>query len=86
MTGHLGHFLLDFFCEIWTQGTLRDIRGPIVAIFEICHFLKIPRPFEYFSKNGCYQKIKVFLIKEQWLPLIRLVLGGQVPGLHDGPI
>ena len=65
MTGHLGHFLLEFFCEIWTQGILRDIIGPILVIFEICHFLTIPGPFEYFSKNGCSQKIKVFLMKKQ---------------------
>ena len=39
MIGHLGHFLLDFFGQIWTQGTLRHILGPILVIFEICHFL-----------------------------------------------
>ena len=50
--GHLGHFLLDFFAQIWTQGTLRHILGPILVIFEICQFLTIPGPFEYFSENG----------------------------------
>ena len=39
MIGHLGHFLLDFFSEIWTQGNLRYILGPSLAIFEKCHFL-----------------------------------------------
>ena len=39
MIGHLGHFLLDFFSQIWTQGTLRYILGPSLAIFEKCHFL-----------------------------------------------
>ena len=43
---------LDFFCHIWTQWTLRHILGPILVIFEICHFLTIPGPFEYFSANG----------------------------------
>ena len=38
MIGHLGHFLLDFLAQIWTQGTLRHILGPILVIFEICHF------------------------------------------------
>ena len=52
--GHLGHFFLG---QIWTQGTLRHILGPILVIFEICHFLAIPGPFEYFSK---YQGVKEF--------------------------
>ena len=59
----LGHFLLDFFGHIWTQGTLRHILGPILVIFEICHFLIIPGPFEYFSENGWSQKIKNKKIK-----------------------
>ena len=62
--GHLGHFLLDFLAQIWTQGTLRHILGPILVIFEICQFLTIPGPFEYFSENGWSQKIKVFSMKE----------------------
>ena len=37
----LGHFLLDYFGQIWTQGTLRHISGPVLVIFEICHFLTI---------------------------------------------
>ena len=47
MIGHLGHFCLDFFGQIWTQGTLRHILGSILVIFEICHFLAISLPFEY---------------------------------------
>ena len=35
--GHLGHFLLEFLAQIWTQGTLRHILGPILVIFDICH-------------------------------------------------
>ena len=50
--GHFGHFLLDFFVQIWTQEILRHILGPIQVIFEICQFLMIPGPFEYFSENG----------------------------------
>ena len=57
-----------FFCQIWTQGTLRHILVPNLIIFEICHFLMIPGPFEYFSENGYSQKIKVFLMKERSLP------------------
>ena len=68
MIGHLGHFLLDFFGQIWTQGTQRHILGPILIIFEICQFLAIPGPFEYFSENGSSQKIKVFSMKERLLP------------------
>ena len=65
--GYLWHFLLDFLPQIWTQGTLRHILGPILVIFEICQFLTIPGPFEYFSENGWSQKIKVFSMKEQSL-------------------
>ena len=68
MIGHLGHFLFDFLAQIWTQRTLRHILGPIVVIFEICQFLTIPGPFEYFSENGWSQKIKVFSMKERSLP------------------
>ena len=71
MIGHLGHFLLDFLAQIWTQGTLTHILGPILVIFEICQFLTIPGPFEYFSENGWSQKIKVFSMKEQSLPPYR---------------
>ena len=39
--------------------------------FEICHFLTIPGPFEYFSENGWSQKIKVFSMKERSLPPYR---------------
>ena len=65
MIGYLGHFLLDFLAQIWTQGTLRHILGPILAIFEIlCQFLTILGPFEYFSENRWSQKIEVFSMKE----------------------
>ena len=60
MIGHLGHFFLDFFAQIWTQGTLRHILGPILVILEICKFLTIPEPFEYFSEKGCPQKITFY--------------------------
>ena len=39
MIGHLGHFLVDFLGQIWIQGTLRHILGPILVIFEIRKFL-----------------------------------------------
>ena len=39
--------------------------------FEICQFLTIPGPFEYFSENGWSQKIKVFSMKERSLPPYR---------------
>ena len=86
MIGHLGHFLLDFWAQIWTQGTLRLILGPILVIFEICQFLMIPGPFEYFSENGWSQKIKVFSMKERSLPPYWFSLGGEVPRLNHGPI
>ena len=84
MIGHLGHFLLDFFGQIWTQGTLRYILGPSLAIFEKCHFLTISRLFKYFSENGYSQKIKVFFMKEQLLPpLINLILFHFACGTND---
>ena len=87
MIGHLGHFLLDVFGQIWPQGTLRHILGPILVIFEICHFLAIPGSFEYFLENGWCQKIKVQINEGVivWA-LISLVLGGEVPRLNHGPI
>ena len=63
--------LTQFLAQIWAQETLRHILGPILVIFEICQFLMIPGPFEYFSENGWSQKIKVFLMKEQSLPPYR---------------
>ena len=60
MNGHLEHFLLDFFGQIWTQGTLRHILGLTLVIFEICHFLTIPGPFEYFSEKGYPYKITFY--------------------------
>ena len=82
MIGHLGHFLLDFFGQIWT---LRHILGPILVIFEIYHFLAIPGLFEYFSGNGWSQKSFLNAGANIW-PLIGLVLGAEVPRLNQGPI
>ena len=56
------------FGQIWTQRTMRNILGPILVIYEICQFLTIPGPFEYFSENGWSHKIKVLSMKEQSLP------------------
>ena len=86
MIGHLGHFLLDFFAQTWTQGTLRHILGPILVIFEICQFLTIPGPFEYFSENGWSQKISFLDEGAIVWALISLDLGGEVPRLNHGPI
>ena len=83
MIGHLGHFLLDFLAEIWTQGTLRHILGPILVIFEICQFLTIPGLFEYWVvSENC------ILLRNGWpIPgYSDLVLGGEVPRLSHGPI
>ena len=70
MIGHLGHFLLNFFGQMWTQGTLRHMLGLILVIFKICQFLMISGPFEYFSEN------QSFLNKRVIVMLISLVLGG----------
>ena len=47
-----------FLGQIWTQRTLRHMLGPILVIFEICHFWVIPGPFEYFSEMGGLRKSK----------------------------
>ena len=54
--------------------------------FEICQFLTIPGPFEYFSENGWSQKISFLNEGVIVTPLISLVLGGEVPRLNHGPI
>ena len=53
-----GTLPFGLFGQIWTQGTLRHILGPILVIFEICQFLTIPGPFEYFSEMGGLRKSK----------------------------
>ena len=77
MIGHLGHFLLDLLAQIWTQGTLRHILGPFLVIFEICQFLTISGPFEYFFRKWVVSENQSF---------ISLVLGEEVPRLNHGPI
>ena len=85
--GHLGHFLLDFFAQIWTQGTLRHILGPILVIFKICQFLRIPGPFEYFTRKWIVSENHILLGNGWPTPgYSDLVLGGEVPRLNHGPI
>ena len=45
--------------------------GPIMAIFDICQFLTAPGPFQYFSENGCFQKIKDISITVRRVPHIQ---------------
>ena len=80
-----GTLALDFLAQIWTQGTLRHILGPILIIFEICQFLMIPGLFQYFSENGWSQKISFLNEGVIIWALISLDLGGEVPRGH-GPI
>ena len=72
--------LLDIF-DIFLDILLKPPQ-PLMGLF-----LVIPGPFEYFSENGCCQKIKSFPNEGAivW-PLISLVLGGQVPRINHGPI
>ena len=71
MIGHLGHYLLDFLAQIWTQGTLRHILGPILVIFEICQFSAIPGPFEYFPEKGDLRKSKEQSLPPYWFSFRR---------------
>ena len=87
MIGHLGHFLLDFFAQIWTHGTLRHILGSILVIFEICQFLTIQGTFQYFFRKWVVSENQSFLDEGVIIwALISLVLGGKVPRLNHGPI
>ena len=82
-----GTLPFGLFAQIRTQGTLRCILGPILIIFEMCHFLTISRPFEYFSENGWSQKIAFYSEMDGPTPgYSDLVLEGQVPMLNHGPI
>ena len=42
-----------------------------MAIFDMCPFLTAPGPFEYFSENGCFQKIKDISITVRRVPHIQ---------------
>ena len=42
-----------------------------MAIFDICKFLTAPGPFEYFSENGCFQKIVDISIMVRRVPHIQ---------------
>ena len=44
ISANLGHFPLEFFCQIWTQETLFDIS--LLVNFDICQFLVTPGPLE----------------------------------------
>ena len=48
------------FDQNWTQGTFRHILGPILVIFEICHFLAIPGLSEYFSEKSIVDIFDIF--------------------------
>ena len=55
-----------------------------MAIFDICQFLTAPGPFEYFSENGYFQKIKDISIMVRQVPAYSVLgYGRQVIGLQD---
>ena len=63
--GHLGHFRLDFFCQIWTQDTLRHILGPIMAKYTNMSIFDSSRAVQViFQKMGAFRKSK---ISRKWL-------------------
>ena len=84
--GHLGHFLLDFFAQIWTQGTLRHILGPILVVFQICHFLAIPGLFEYFQKMGGVTKSHFTRKRMAHTQIFRFSFRRRDSRLNHGPI
>ena len=98
MIGRLGHFLLEFFGQIWTQGTLRHILGPILVIFEIymyyflgglsvsLHFtLSVPVLQSYVIRHTC-MKQKSNIWKMLFLPWLTIVLHRIIKeNLHFSP-
>ena len=51
--------------QIWTQWILRHMLGATLVNLDICHFLTILGPFEYFLENGCPPENQSFLMKER---------------------
>ena len=46
LISYFGHFPLDFFCQLWTQDSLRHLLRHLITNFEICQLLVTPGPFE----------------------------------------
>ena len=87
LISYLGHFPLDFFCQIWTQDSLRHLLWHLMTNFEICQLLATLGLFEYFGQNPRSSENQFFLNEGvttlQWS---LGVLGGQVPRLYCGTI
>ena len=58
---NLGHFPLEFFCQIWSQDSLRHLLWHLIVTFEICQLLATPGPFEYFGQNWVSSENQSFL-------------------------
>ena len=52
---------MTFFCQIWSQDSLRHLLGPLEVNFDICQFLVTPGPFEYFGQNQGSSESQCFL-------------------------
>ena len=67
MTNYNWPFCTLPFGLFWSNLETKDLEThprTYSGYFEICHFLAIPIPFEYFSENGWSQRIKDFSMKE----------------------
>ena len=78
---------MTFFCQIWSQDSLRHLLGPLEVHFDICQFLPTPGPFEYFGqKQGSSESQCLLDEGATGRQSVLGVLGGQVPRLYGGTI
>ena len=78
---------MEFFCQIWSQDSLRHLLGPLLVHFDICQFLATPGTFQYFGQNQGSSENRFFLDEGATVHQSVLgVLGGQVPRLYGGKI
>ena len=78
---------IHFFCQMWTQDSLRHLLWHLVVTFEICQLLTTPGPFEYFGQNWVSSENQSFLDEGAmglWCDLG--VLSSQITRLYDGTI
>ena len=78
---------MTFFCQIWSQDSLRHLLGPPEVHFDICQFLATPGLFEYFGQKQGSSESQCFLDEgATGRQSVLGFVGGQVPRLYGGTI
>ena len=78
---------MTYFCQIWSQDSLRHLLGSLEVNFDICQFLATPGPFEYFGQKQGSSESRCLLDEGATGRQSGLgILGGQVPRLYGGTI